>query len=142
MLRLPGLTGADQRITEDVEKFSFAIADLYGYTFKPLLDVLLFTRSLSRIMGYKGQARPRLNPKPGTPLPNPYIMEPPSGLGAQLRSERSPNPSARSLRAGRAVPLLPGNRVRAARHEPAAGADDVAGGRPHRSLSLGAPGSA
>ena len=52
-----GLTGADQRITEDVEKFAHAIADLYGYTFKPLLDVLLFTRSLSRIMGYKGQVR-------------------------------------------------------------------------------------
>lgn len=52
------MMGADQRITEDVEKFSFAIADLYGYTFKPLLDVLLFTRSLSRIMGYKGQVPP------------------------------------------------------------------------------------
>ena len=52
-----GLTNADQRITEDVEKFSFAIADLFSYTFKPLLDVILFTRSLSKIMGYKGQAR-------------------------------------------------------------------------------------
>ncbi len=52
-----GLTNADQRITEDVEKFAFAIADLYSYTFKPLLDVLLFTRSLSRIMGYRGQVR-------------------------------------------------------------------------------------
>lgn len=50
-----GLTNADQRITEDVEKFSFAIAELYSYTFKPLLDVLLFTRSLSKTMGYKGQ---------------------------------------------------------------------------------------
>lgn len=25
----------------------------YSYTFKPLLDVLLFTRSLSKTMGYK-----------------------------------------------------------------------------------------
>ena len=49
------MTNADQRITEDVEKFSFAIAELYSYTFKPLLDVLLFTRSLSKTMGYKGQ---------------------------------------------------------------------------------------
>ena len=64
-----GLTGADQRITEDVEKFSAAIADLYGYTFKPLLDVLLFTRSLSRIMGYKGQAR-CLQHHPHTPVRN------------------------------------------------------------------------
>lgn len=52
---LGGLTHADQRITEDVEKFCFSISDLYSHTFKPLLDVLLFTRSLSHVMGYKGQ---------------------------------------------------------------------------------------
>jgi ABC-type uncharacterized transport system fused permease/ATPase subunit len=52
---LKGLTNADQRMTEDVEKFSFAISELYSYTFKPLLDVILFTRSLSHTMGYKGQ---------------------------------------------------------------------------------------
>lgn len=50
-----GLSNADQRITEDVEKFAYSISELYGYTFKPLLDVLVFTRSLSKIMGYKGQ---------------------------------------------------------------------------------------
>jgi ABC-type uncharacterized transport system fused permease/ATPase subunit len=50
-----GLTHADQRITEDVEKFCFAVADLYSYTFKPLLDVLLFTRSLAKSMGYRAQ---------------------------------------------------------------------------------------
>eukprot|EP00878_Enallax_costatus_P009700 GHUV01010132.1.p1 GENE.GHUV01010132.1~~GHUV01010132.1.p1 ORF type:complete len:280 (+),score=62.89 GHUV01010132.1:325-1164(+) len=52
---LGGLTHADQRITEDVEKFCFSVSDLYSHTFKPLLDVLLFTHSLSRVMGYKGQ---------------------------------------------------------------------------------------
>ncbi|KAK9805964.1 hypothetical protein WJX73_009234 [Symbiochloris irregularis] len=52
---LGGLTNADQRITEDVEKFAFAISELYGYTFKPLLDVLMFSRSLARIMGWRGQ---------------------------------------------------------------------------------------
>lgn len=52
---LGGLTGADQRITEDVEKFCGCVSELYSYTFKPLLDVILFTRSLARIMGYKGQ---------------------------------------------------------------------------------------
>ncbi len=55
-----GLTHADQRITEDVEKFCFAVADLYSYTFKPLLDVLLFTRSLAKSMGYRTQAGPLL----------------------------------------------------------------------------------
>jgi len=53
---LGGLTGADQRITEDVDKFVRAAAELYSYTLKPLLDVALFTRSLSRVMGYRGQA--------------------------------------------------------------------------------------
>lgn len=52
---LGGLTHADQRITEDVEKFAFSISELYSHTFKPLLDVILFTRSLSKVMGYKGQ---------------------------------------------------------------------------------------
>ena len=55
MWRHAGLTHADQRITEDVEKFCFAVADLYSYTFKPLLDVLLFTRSLAKSMGYRTQ---------------------------------------------------------------------------------------
>lgn len=52
---LGGLTAADQRLTEDVERFAFSVSELYSYTFKPALDVVLFTRSLSRIMGYKGQ---------------------------------------------------------------------------------------
>jgi ABC-type uncharacterized transport system fused permease/ATPase subunit len=52
---LGGLTSADQRLTEDVEKFSHAISELYSYTFKPVLDVVLFTRSLSMLMGYKSQ---------------------------------------------------------------------------------------
>lgn len=53
---LGGLTSADQRLTEDVEKFSHSISELYSYTFKPVLDVVLFTRSLSKLMGYKAQA--------------------------------------------------------------------------------------
>lgn len=50
-----GLSHPDQRITEDVEKFCETVADLYSYTFKPLLDVIVFSRSLSHIIGYKGQ---------------------------------------------------------------------------------------
>ncbi|GBG59996.1 hypothetical protein CBR_g326 [Chara braunii] len=52
---LGGLSNADQRITEDVEKFSFAVSELFSYTFKPVLDIVLFTRSLSKTIGYKGQ---------------------------------------------------------------------------------------
>eukprot|EP00798_Chlamydomonas_sp_ICE-L_P012747 gene12747-15996_t len=52
---LGGMTNPDQRITEDVEKFCFAISELYSHTFKPLLDVVMFTHSLAKVMGYKGQ---------------------------------------------------------------------------------------
>lgn len=52
---LGGLTHADQRITEDVERFAASLSELYNHTVKPLLDVVLFTQSLSRVMGYKGQ---------------------------------------------------------------------------------------
>lgn len=49
------MTNADQRLTEDVEKFSYAASELYSHTFKPLLDVILHTRSLSKVMGYQSQ---------------------------------------------------------------------------------------
>ncbi|CAD7694908.1 unnamed protein product [Ostreobium quekettii] len=52
---LGGLTLADQRITEDVEKFASAISELYSYTVKPLLDVVLFTQALAPVMGYQTQ---------------------------------------------------------------------------------------
>lgn len=52
---LSGLSHPDQRITEDVDKFCETVAELYSYTFKPLLDVIIFSRSLARIIGYKGQ---------------------------------------------------------------------------------------
>lgn len=50
-----GLSHPDQRITEDVDKFCETVAELYSYTLKPLLDVLVFSRSLAHIIGYKGQ---------------------------------------------------------------------------------------
>lgn len=52
---LGGLQHADQRITEDVERFCSCLSELHSYTFKPLLDVMLFTQSLSSIMGYRSQ---------------------------------------------------------------------------------------
>lgn len=52
---LGGLSHADQRITDDVEKFCESVAELYSNTFKPLLDMLLFTRSLIPLIGLRGQ---------------------------------------------------------------------------------------
>eukprot|EP00189_Rhodosorus_marinus_P013446 CAMPEP_0184742240 /NCGR_PEP_ID=MMETSP0315-20130426/5233_1 /TAXON_ID=101924 /ORGANISM="Rhodosorus marinus, Strain UTEX LB 2760" /LENGTH=677 /DNA_ID=CAMNT_0027212991 /DNA_START=189 /DNA_END=2222 /DNA_ORIENTATION=- len=53
---LSGLTNADQRITEDVEKFCTVFAELFSYTFKPILDIIIFTRSISKVIGWRGQA--------------------------------------------------------------------------------------
>mmetsp|Transcript_20358 Transcript_20358/g.82203 ORF Transcript_20358/g.82203 Transcript_20358/m.82203 type:complete len:615 (-) Transcript_20358:1440-3284(-) len=52
---LSGLTNADQRITEDVEKFCTVFAELFSYTFKPILDIIIFTRSISKVIGWRGQ---------------------------------------------------------------------------------------
>lgn len=52
---LGGLSNADQRIAEDVDRFASAVSELFSYTFKPVLDIILFTRSLSQSIGYKGQ---------------------------------------------------------------------------------------
>jgi ABC-type uncharacterized transport system fused permease/ATPase subunit len=44
----------DQRITQDVEKFSTAASELYSSTFKPIVDIVLFTRRLVKSIGYGG----------------------------------------------------------------------------------------
>lgn len=53
---LGGMRSADQRITEDVEKFSTSLAELYGYTLKPIVDITIFTGVLTKLIGFKGQA--------------------------------------------------------------------------------------
>lgn len=53
---LGGLGHADQRLTDDVEKFCADLSELYSKTLKPLFDLLVFSRSLSHIIGYRGQA--------------------------------------------------------------------------------------
>lgn len=53
---LGALPQPEARLTDDVDKFCETLAELYSRTFKPALDVIFFTRSLSKIIGYKGQA--------------------------------------------------------------------------------------
>jgi len=43
----------DQRITQDIQKFSESFATLYSNITKPLLDILLFTQTLSKKIGFK-----------------------------------------------------------------------------------------
>ncbi len=42
----------DQRITNDIEKFSNSFANLYSNIAKPVLDMILFTKSLSNKIGF------------------------------------------------------------------------------------------
>lgn len=44
----------DQRITQDTEKFSNALASLYGTIFKPVLDIILLTSRLAKVVGLGG----------------------------------------------------------------------------------------
>ena len=53
---LGGLEHAEQRLTEDVDKFCETLSELYSKTLKPMMDLLVFSRSLSRLIGYRGQA--------------------------------------------------------------------------------------
>ena len=44
----------DQRLTEDIEKWSMAVSNLYSNFSKPLLDIILFSRKLSELLGWIG----------------------------------------------------------------------------------------
>uniref|UniRef100_A0A6T5WRH5 Probable ATP-dependent transporter ycf16 n=1 Tax=Erythrolobus australicus TaxID=1077150 RepID=A0A6T5WRH5_9RHOD len=48
------LDNADQRIVADLNDFCQVFSDLYSYTFKPLLDVILCTGQMARTIGSKG----------------------------------------------------------------------------------------
>lgn len=50
------LTSPDQRVTSDINNFAEAISQLYSETFKPVLDVVLFTHQLCSILGWQGPA--------------------------------------------------------------------------------------
>jgi ATP-binding cassette subfamily D (ALD) protein 3 len=46
----------DQIFTNDIEKWSSALANLYSNFSKPVLDLILFSRKLSETLGYEGPA--------------------------------------------------------------------------------------
>lgn len=49
-MRIPN---PDQIFTNDIEKWSFSLSNLYSNLSKPLLDIFLFSRKLSQHLGYK-----------------------------------------------------------------------------------------
>lgn len=46
----------DQRLTQDLEKWSYSLAVLYLNFAKPVLDIILFSRKLAELVGYEGPA--------------------------------------------------------------------------------------
>ena len=48
------ITNADQLLTQDVEKFSQSVAELYSNLSKPLLDIIIYARKLSGSIGAQG----------------------------------------------------------------------------------------
>lgn len=47
------LTNPDQIFTNDIEKWSYSLSNLYSNFSKPLLDIFLFSRKISKHLGYK-----------------------------------------------------------------------------------------
>jgi len=50
------IANPDQRLTRDAEKWASSLASLYINLVKPLLDMYLFSRKLSELVGWQGPA--------------------------------------------------------------------------------------
>jgi len=48
------IANADQLLTQDVEKFSQSVAELYSNLSKPILDIMIYARKLSGAIGIQG----------------------------------------------------------------------------------------
>lgn len=46
------IANPDQRLTNDTEKWASSLASLYLNTVKPVLDLVLFTKKLSELVGW------------------------------------------------------------------------------------------
>lgn len=48
------VTNPDQRLTADIEKWANSLSTIYSNFSKPTLDILLFSRKLSELVGWQG----------------------------------------------------------------------------------------
>jgi len=48
------IANPDQRLTQDAEKWSEALATLYLNISKPMLDIVLFSKKLAELLGWTG----------------------------------------------------------------------------------------
>lgn len=48
------INNPDQRLTSDIEKWSHSLSTIYANFTKPTLDIILFSKKLSEVMGWAG----------------------------------------------------------------------------------------
>lgn len=48
------ISNPDQRLTDDANKWSTSLSNLYLNTTKPVLDIVLFSRKLAPLVGWEG----------------------------------------------------------------------------------------
>ena len=48
------ITNPDQRLTADIEKWSNSLSQIYSNFSKPVLDIVLFSRKLAELVGFRG----------------------------------------------------------------------------------------
>lgn len=48
------ISNPDQRLTQDIQKWSESLSNLYSNFSKPLLDMILFSRKLAQLVGWQG----------------------------------------------------------------------------------------
>ena len=48
------ITNPDQRLTSDIEKWANSLSLIYSNFTKPALDIILFSRKLSELVGWTG----------------------------------------------------------------------------------------
>jgi ATP-binding cassette subfamily D (ALD) protein 3 len=50
------IANPDQRLTNDTEKWATSLSNMFLNTFKPVLDIFLFSKKLSELVGWQGPA--------------------------------------------------------------------------------------
>ena len=50
------IANPDQRLTQDIQKWSDSLSQLYSNISKPMLDIVLFSRKMAELMGWQGPA--------------------------------------------------------------------------------------
>lgn len=48
------INNPDQRLTSDIDKWSHSLSTIYANFTKPTLDIILFSKKLSEVMGWVG----------------------------------------------------------------------------------------